>query len=100
MLELSQSIASRSKGLDRPAAAGSRVMRTEIPSLTTGRVLKMAARAAIARGKHNLQNVASLWAHAAHDLRQPLQGALLVTRMLETESIRLPQKRAARHIAM
>jgi len=46
------------------------------------------------------KSVAQLWAHAAHDLRQPVQAALLATRMLETESVRTAQKRAARHVAV
>ena len=49
------------------------------------------------RSKH--KRVAQLWVHAAHDLRQPVQAALLVTRMLEAESTALSQRRAARHIA-
>ena len=50
-------------------------------------------------GPSRQKRVAQLWAHAAHDLRQPVQAALLVTRMLEAESTGLSQKRAARHIA-
>jgi two-component system, sensor histidine kinase len=62
----------------------------------------MAERAATARGqgRSNQKPVAQLWVHAAHDLRQPVQAALLVIRMLEAEATRLPQKRAARHIAI
>jgi signal transduction histidine kinase len=62
----------------------------------------MAERAATARGQRqsNQNPVAQLWAHAAHDLRQPVQAALLVIRMLEAQSTRLPQKRAARHVAI
>jgi signal transduction histidine kinase len=51
------------------------------------------------RGGGKQKRVAQLWADAAHDLRQPVQAALLVTRMLEAESTGLAQKRAARHIA-
>jgi signal transduction histidine kinase len=51
------------------------------------------------QGQTKQKRVAQLWAHAAHDLRQPVQAALLVTRMLEAESTGLSQKRAARHIA-
>jgi len=51
------------------------------------------------QGQSKQKRVAQLWAHAAHDLRQPVQAALLVTRMLEAESTGLSQKRAARHIA-
>ena len=51
------------------------------------------------QGPSRQKRVAQLWAHAAHDLRQPVQAALLVTRMLEAESTGLSQKRAARHIA-
>jgi signal transduction histidine kinase len=45
------------------------------------------------------ESIAQLWAQAAHDLRQPVQAALLVSRMLEAESARAEQKRAARHVA-
>ena len=45
------------------------------------------------------ESIAQLWAQAAHDLRQPVQAALLVTRMLEAESAPTEQKRAARHVA-
>jgi signal transduction histidine kinase len=45
------------------------------------------------------ESIAQLWAQAAHDLRQPVQAALLVTRMLEAELARAEQKRAARHVA-
>src|SRR5262245_24805744 len=61
----------------------------------------MARHAATARrgqGRSKEEPIAELWAHAAHDLRQPVQAALLVTKMLEAESTRLSQKRAARHI--
>src|SRR6516162_2869584 len=51
------------------------------------------------QGRSKQKRVAQLWADAAHDLRQPVQAALLVTRMLEAESTGLSQKRAARHIA-
>jgi signal transduction histidine kinase len=57
------------------------------------------APAARGQGQSKPKRVAQLWAHAAHDLRQPVQAALLVTRMLEAESTGLSQKRAARHIA-
>jgi len=61
----------------------------------------MAEGAPTARGQgpSKEKRVAQLWAHAAHDLRQPVQAALLVTRMLEAESTGLSQKRAARHVA-
>lgn len=39
--------------------------------------------------------IAQLWAQAAHDLRQPVQAALLVTRTLEVESTQAEQKRLA-----
>jgi signal transduction histidine kinase len=45
------------------------------------------------------ESIAQLWVQAAHDLRQPVQAALLVTRMLEAESVRADQKRAAGHVA-
>jgi signal transduction histidine kinase len=62
----------------------------------------MVRRAATAKGqgRGKEEPVAELWAHAAHDLRQPVQAALLVTKMLEAESTRLSQKRAARHIGI
>jgi len=62
----------------------------------------MARRAATAKGQGRSKEepVAELWAHAAHDLRQPVQAALLVTKMLEAESTRSSQKRAARHIGI
>jgi len=62
----------------------------------------MSERRAAARGERASKQelVAELWAHAAHDLRQPVQAALLVTRMLEVESGRSAQKRAARHVAL
>jgi signal transduction histidine kinase len=60
----------------------------------------MAERAAArGQGLSKQKRVAQLWAHATHDLRQPVQAALLVTRMLEAEAIGLSQKRAARHVA-
>jgi K+-sensing histidine kinase KdpD len=42
--------------------------------------------------------MASLWAQAAHDLRQPVQAALLLTNMLDDVSDRAALRRAARHI--
>ena len=45
------------------------------------------------------ESIAQLWAQAAHDLRQPVQAALLVTRTLEAETARVEQKRAAHHVA-
>jgi K+-sensing histidine kinase KdpD len=39
-----------------------------------------------------------LWADAAHDLRQPVQAALLVAKMLERGAGRAEQQRAARHV--
>ena len=45
------------------------------------------------------QTIARLWADAAHDLRQPAQAALLVTRMLAVESTRSKQKFAAQNVA-
>ena len=72
------------------------------PPGRAGKVLtKMAERTAaprVARSRKQ-QPIAQLWAHAAHDLRQPVQGALLATRMLEEGSTQLPHKRTARHIA-
>jgi signal transduction histidine kinase len=44
-------------------------------------------------------SIARLWAHAAHDLRQPVQAALLLTKMLEAESAQVKQKQVARHVA-
>ena len=43
--------------------------------------------------------IARLWAQAAHDLRQPVQAALLLATMLEAESAQATQKQAARHVA-
>ena len=61
----------------------------------------MGDRAVPRRGERLRQHesIAQLWAQAAHDLRQPVQAALLVTRMLEAEAARAEQKRAARHVA-
>jgi two-component system, sensor histidine kinase len=42
--------------------------------------------------------VATLWAQAAHDLRQPVQAALLLTNMLDDVSDRAALRRTARHI--
>ena len=44
------------------------------------------------------QSVASLWAQAAHDLRQPVQAALLLTKMLDGASGPAELTRTARHI--
>ena len=44
-------------------------------------------------------SIARLWAQAAHDLRQPVQAALLLTKMLETESAQVKRKHVARHVA-
>ena len=44
------------------------------------------------------QSLAALWAHAAHDLRQPVQAALLLTKMLDSATGQVEQKEAARHI--
>jgi signal transduction histidine kinase len=46
------------------------------------------------------RSIAQLWAHAAHDLRQPVQAALLVAKMLEAESARTAQEQATRHVAV
>ena len=45
-------------------------------------------------------SIAQLWAQAAHDLRQPVQAALLLTKMLEAESAQVNQKQGARHVAV
>src|SRR5262245_54457106 len=42
--------------------------------------------------------MATLWAQAAHDLRQPVQAALLLTNMLDDVSDRAALRRTARHI--
>jgi signal transduction histidine kinase len=52
------------------------------------------------KGANNQNSVAQLWAHAAHELRQSVQAALLVTKMLKVESARTAQKRAAHHVAV
>jgi signal transduction histidine kinase len=44
-------------------------------------------------------SIARLWAQAAHDLRQPVQAALLLTKMLEAESAQVKRKQVARHVA-
>jgi signal transduction histidine kinase len=44
--------------------------------------------------------IAQLWAQAAHDLRQPVQAALLLTKMLDGSSGQSELRRTARHIAM
>jgi signal transduction histidine kinase len=57
---------------------------------------------AVPRGDERLrqhESIAQLWAQAAHDLRQPVQSALLVMRMLDEGAARAEQKRAARHVA-
>jgi two-component system, sensor histidine kinase len=70
--------------------------------LARARADKMVQRAETRRDEetNNQKSVARLWAHAAHDLRQPVQAALLVARMLEVESARTAQKQAARHVAV
>ena len=45
-------------------------------------------------------SIARLWAHAAHDLRQPVQAALLLTKMLEAESVQGKRKQGARHVGV
>lgn len=45
------------------------------------------------------KSLALLWANAAHDLRQPVQAALLVARALEAEGGGAEERRAARHLA-
>ena len=44
------------------------------------------------------QSIAELWARAAHDLRQPVQAALLLIRMLDDAPAQPELRRAARHI--
>jgi signal transduction histidine kinase len=43
-------------------------------------------------------SIAELWARAAHDLRQPVQAALLLSKMLDGASAPPDMRRAARHI--
>jgi K+-sensing histidine kinase KdpD len=43
-------------------------------------------------------SIAELWAQAAHDLRQPVQAALLVAKMLDEAPSEPELRRAARHI--
>jgi two-component system, sensor histidine kinase len=43
-------------------------------------------------------SIAELWARAAHDLRQPVQAALLLSKMLDVTSAPPDMRRAARHI--
>ena len=45
-------------------------------------------------------SIARLWAQAAHDLRQPVQAALLLTKMLEAESVQGKHKQGARHVGV
>jgi signal transduction histidine kinase len=45
-------------------------------------------------------SIARLWAQAAHDLRQPVQAALLLTKMLEVEPAQGKQKPWVRHVAV
>ena len=45
-------------------------------------------------------SIARLWAQAAHDLRQPVQAALLLTKMLEAEPAQGKQKPWVRHVAV
>jgi signal transduction histidine kinase len=42
--------------------------------------------------------IAQLWAQAAHDLRQPVQAALLLTKMIDGTSTQPETRRAIRHI--
>lgn len=50
-------------------------------------------------GPRQGEAIAHLWARAAHDLRQPVQAALLVVRMLEQELAPAEANQAAGHIA-
>jgi hypothetical protein len=43
-------------------------------------------------------SIAELWARAAHDLRQPVQAALLLSKMLDGAEAPPDMRRAARHI--
>jgi signal transduction histidine kinase len=43
-------------------------------------------------------SIAALWARAAHDLRQPVQAALLLSKMLDGAEAPPDMRRAARHI--
>jgi signal transduction histidine kinase len=43
-------------------------------------------------------SIAELWARAAHDLRQPVQAALLLSKMLDGAEAPPEMRRAARHI--
>ena len=54
----------------------------------------------IGRTKHQSQPAppAQIWAQAAHDLRQPVQAALLLTKVLDHPSSRAEQKRTIRQI--
>ena len=51
-----------------------------------------------AEHRGRLESIAHLWARAAHDLRQPVQAALLLTRMLDDASGPGELKRMAGHI--
>jgi signal transduction histidine kinase len=51
-----------------------------------------------AKGVGEDASIAELWARAAHDLRQPVQAALLLSKMLDGASAPADMRRAARHI--
>jgi two-component system, sensor histidine kinase len=50
------------------------------------------------KGAVDDHSIAELWARAAHDLRQPVQAALLLARMLDDAPAQPEQRRTARHI--
>ena len=51
-----------------------------------------------AKGDGEDASIAELWARAAHDLRQPVQAALLLSKLLDGASAPVDMRRAARHI--
>lgn len=51
-----------------------------------------------AKGVGEDASIAELWSRAAHDLRQPVQAALLLSKLLDGDSAPPDVRRAARHI--
>jgi two-component system, sensor histidine kinase len=51
-----------------------------------------------AKGVSEDTSIAELWSRAAHDLRQPVQAALLLSKMLDGASAPPEMRRVARHI--
>jgi two-component system, sensor histidine kinase len=79
-----------SQRLERPAGPGPR------PNLALARKGERVTSGAKGVGKD--ASIAELWSRAAHDLRQPVQAALLLSKMLDGASASPDMRRAARHI--